>query len=273
MNPSPPPPLLTIAVPTFNRHKYLVELLPDLISQIAQEGSGQVELLVIDNASTDATQALIGDNYAKRLRYQRNPVNIGADRNFLECIKSARGKYVWLFGDDEVLNPGGVGRVLAALKEGPDLLIAESNFDQTMRFASYRELLVHVSDRDPVYPVHHTLITKNVFPKAGFDLAFADEKIQTNYGHMYGMVEHLKSARCIMVLGAQESAFHVRDVRAEFADPPAKLEDKLVALNRHIAEVLSYPPLGTDIWLYYKARALYKLRHSRKVRKLKQLFA
>lgn len=267
------PPVLTIAVPTYNRHKYLVELLPELLAQAAQEDASRLEILIIDNASTDATPELIQQNYADRLRYQRNPGNIGADRNFLECIKAARGDYVWLFGDDEVLNPGGVRRVLEALKQAPGLLIAESNFGQTMKFDSYRDLLQHVSAQDPIFPVHHTLITKNVFPKARFDLAYAQEMLPTNYAHMYGMVEHLKSARDILVLSAPESAFHVRDVRAEFADPPSNLEDKLIGLNRAIAAALNLPALRTDIWLYYKARPLYKLRHSRKVRKLKKLFS
>lgn len=266
-------PALTIAIPTFNRHKYLVELLPELIGQFDQEDASQVEILIIDNASTDGTPELIGNNCAGKVRYQRNPANIGADRNFLECIKSARGDYVWLFGDDEVLNPGGVRRVLESLQEAPDLLIAESNFRQTMRFDSYRDLLLYVSQQDPIFPVHHTLITKNVFPKAAFDLVFAQEKLPTNYAHMYGMLEHLKQADKIMVLSAQDSAFHVRDVRAEFADPPTNLEDKLIELNRRIAEALDYPPLATDIWLYYRARPLYKLRHSRKVRKFRKLFA
>jgi glycosyltransferase involved in cell wall biosynthesis len=270
---NPPMPLLTIAVPTFNRSRYLEELLPQLVTQIEREPQYLVELLVIDNASTDGTRDLIASKFAGSLRYLRNPENIGGDRNFLECIKAAQGKYVWLFGDDEVINPGGVRRVIEALAQDPDLVIAESSSAATKSYDSYKALLQHVRDQDPVFPVHHTLITKNIFPKSKFDLALAQDTVQTNYGHMYGLVESLKSARKIIVLSAQDSAFHVRDVRAEFADPPTKLEDKLIRLNCHIAEALEYRRLRTDIWLYYKARPLYKLRHSKKVRKLLRLFA
>lgn len=266
-------PLLTIAVPTYNRARYLEELLPLLVTQIKGEPRSMVELLVIDNASTDGTRDLIASKFADSLRYLRNPENIGGDRNFLECIKAAQGKYVWLFGDDEVMNPGGVRRVIEALAQEPDLVIAESNFAATKAFESYKALLQHVSDQDPVFPVHHTLITKNIFPRSKFDLPLAQGTVQTNYGHMYGLVESLKSATKVIVLSAQESAFHVRDVRAEFADPPTNLEDKLIRLNVHIAEALQYERLRTDIWLYYKARPLYKLRHSKKIRKLRRLFA
>jgi glycosyltransferase involved in cell wall biosynthesis len=260
--------VLTIAIPTFNRCEYLVELLPELVTQVSQEEAGQVEIVIVDNASTDETSKLLTKNFADKVRYQRNPINIGADLNFLECIKVARGNYVWLFGDDEMLNRGGVHRVFETLKETPGLLIAESAFKQTMRFDSYCNLLQHMSEIDPVFPVHHTLITRNVFPRTGFDIAYAQENIQTNYGHMYGMIAHLKTAHNIVVLSAQESAFHVRKVRAAFAEPPTNLEDKLIELNRRIAEELHYPPLSKEIWLYYKARQLYKLRHSRLVRRL-----
>ncbi len=102
----PERPLLTIAIPTYNRSRYLAELLEVLQPQLSDEL--RVELLIADNASTDETPAL-----CKRLidgglacRYIRNAANIGADANFLLCFSEARGKYVWLLGDDDIVLPG-----------------------------------------------------------------------------------------------------------------------------------------------------------------------
>jgi len=259
---------LTIAIPTYNRSRYLKELVPEIVSQCKNIINSNIEILIIDNASTDDTQAYIQGNYDDSVTYIRNKNNIGADRNFIECIKNSKGKYIWLFGDDEVLRPEGVQRVINSLDKNPDLIIAESNFDATLHFESYKNLLRHTHDKDPVFPVHHTLITKNIFPKSGFSCDFAKKKIDTNYGHMYGLIDSLKQAKKIIVFSQNESAFSVRENRAAFADPPSNLESKLVDLNCFIADSIGYKRLKTDIWLYYNLRPIYKLINSKKTRKL-----
>lgn len=266
-------PLLTIAIPTYNRSKYLAELLPQITAQCRDEEPGKIEVLVIDNASTDDSRELVEANYRQRLNYIRNSENIGADKNFIKCVETAKGKYVWLFGDDEILRPNGIRRVVAALENAPDFLIVESDFEQTATYPSYRQLLQAAAERDPIFPVHHTLITRNIFPKSGFDLAAARNNLPTSYCHMYAVLEHISNAASIAVLSKLDAAISVRDVRPDFADPPSNLEAKLVQLSRRIAEAVHYPPLRTDIWLFYNARPLYKLRRSRKVRKFLKMFS
>lgn len=99
-------PLLTLAIPTYNRSRYLHELLLVLHDQVVRES--RVELIISDNASPDDTPAVVAEFQQRGLplRYLRNPDNIGADGNFLQCFEQARGKYFWLFGDDDVLLPG-----------------------------------------------------------------------------------------------------------------------------------------------------------------------
>lgn len=111
-------PLLTIAIPTYNRSTYLSQLLTVLALQVKNEP--QVELIISDNASPDDTPALIETFRRDGLecRYIRNETNIGSDANFLQCFEEARGKYVWLFGDDDVLVPGGLRKIVACLESG-----------------------------------------------------------------------------------------------------------------------------------------------------------
>jgi glycosyltransferase involved in cell wall biosynthesis len=47
------------------------------------------------------------------VRYIRNTQNIGADANFLQCFEQARGKYLWIFSDDDLIVPGGIAKILA----------------------------------------------------------------------------------------------------------------------------------------------------------------
>jgi abequosyltransferase len=109
-------PLLTIAIPTYNRSRFLAQLLEVLAPQVA--GEPRIELLISDNCSPDDTPDVVNSFRSKGLPigYSRNEVNIGPDANFLRCYETARGEYVWLVGDDDVIIPGGVREVLETLQ-------------------------------------------------------------------------------------------------------------------------------------------------------------
>ena len=108
-------PLLTVAVPTFNRSRYLATFLSAVAPQIARENC--VELLISDNASTDGTAELVQSYQSQGIliRYVRNESNIGADGNILQCFELASGKYVWICGDDDVIEPCGLNTLLKYL--------------------------------------------------------------------------------------------------------------------------------------------------------------
>ena len=111
-------PLLSLTIPTFNRSAFLFELLEALLPQIPNDGS--VDLLVSDNASTDATPEVVASFSGRGLplRSVRNAGNIGADANFLQCLSLARGKYVWVLGDDDLVLPGAIPQILSLLRQG-----------------------------------------------------------------------------------------------------------------------------------------------------------
>jgi glycosyltransferase involved in cell wall biosynthesis len=121
-------PVLTIAVPTYNRARCLRELLSGLADQLHNES--RVELIISDNASPDETPGVVGDFVAHGLevRYIRNAENIGPDANFLQCFEQARGKYVWLFSDDDVIIPGGVSKIVSYCEAADYDLISLSNY-------------------------------------------------------------------------------------------------------------------------------------------------
>ena len=112
-------PLLSICIPTFNRAPFLAELLEALLPQLPALGD-QVELLISDNASTDATPRLVA-SFQKRglaLRSVRNAENLGADGNFLQCLSLSRGRYLWLLGDDDLPTPNAVPQLVSLLVQG-----------------------------------------------------------------------------------------------------------------------------------------------------------
>lgn len=112
-------PLLTIAIPTYNRAGDLDTALGHIAGQLGPLAD-RVEVLVSDNCSTDATAEVVAARVAGGLRvtYLRNQVNIGPDNNFLQCYKEAKGDYFWLLGDDDIILDGAVARILDILKGG-----------------------------------------------------------------------------------------------------------------------------------------------------------
>jgi glycosyltransferase involved in cell wall biosynthesis len=106
-------PILTIAVSTYNR----VERLEKSLYQIQLEIKrlpipSEVELLVVDNASTDETLSFLQASTSSSIGIIRNSINQGMLGNLNICALRAKGNYVWCLGDDDYLISGMLSVVL-----------------------------------------------------------------------------------------------------------------------------------------------------------------
>ncbi|OFW35612.1 MAG: hypothetical protein A2074_04105 [Candidatus Aquicultor primus] len=99
--------ILTVAIPTYNRAKYLDLLLSGLLSQV-EDLRGWVDIVISDNCSTDGTREVVRrySDAGLSLRYLRNQQNMGATWNTIRCFEEAQTKYVLVFGDDDILLDG-----------------------------------------------------------------------------------------------------------------------------------------------------------------------
>jgi glycosyltransferase involved in cell wall biosynthesis len=127
-------PLLSICIATRNRAEFLGETLDNILSQATAE----VEVVVVDGASTDGTERLVRERQARsaQLRYLRLPVNGGFDQDYDRAVEFARGDYCWLMSDDDLLKPGAVANVLQAISDNHDLVVVNFevwNKDYTQR--------------------------------------------------------------------------------------------------------------------------------------------
>jgi len=208
--------ILSICVPTYGRLPYLKELLSALLPQADAQAAGSVEVCVSDNASPDGTGAYLASLTSPALRFWTNATNIGGDRNFLKCISEARGEYVWLLGDDELLPDDAVSRVMAFLScHHPGLLISDDSSAERL-YGGYAAGLV---GRRVSFPLEHTLISANVFKRALFDVAYAETKLSLNYAHMFGIMRDLSGEK----VGTLPMFVTVRPARAEFEKYPSFL--------------------------------------------------
>jgi len=112
---------LSICIPTFNRAEQLRETLTCLLPQL-EEG---MEIVISDNASVDETESLVASYMSQYpcITYHRWSENMGADRNYLKIVEQARGEYCWLFGSDDLVEPGSVRKVLKMLSDGCEIYL------------------------------------------------------------------------------------------------------------------------------------------------------
>lgn len=239
---------LSICIPTRNRVSYLRELLPALAREVeaANRLALRVEVVLSDNASTDETEAYLKSLAFRGLRVFRNAQNIGGDRNFLTCVSRAAGDYVWLFGDDELLVPGSVERILAVLAEKKPALLVLRGCEagcapgECRLYADYGACVREEMKTCEQFTLSHTLITANVFRKRVFDLARAQELLPTNYAHVYGFVVGLRGGGSVAVMA---DGFSMRARRAQFESWPKALCVKQAVYLWRIADWFQVPAL------------------------------
>jgi glycosyltransferase involved in cell wall biosynthesis len=122
-----PKPVLSICLPTFNRVSLLEKAIAAVLPGIAEHGPA-VELVISDNGSTDGSRDFLNRiaPCANVCIYYNNS-NIGAARNFDLAVQRANGEFCWIVGDDDLMCPGGIGKVLSALREHPEIDFAFVN--------------------------------------------------------------------------------------------------------------------------------------------------
>ena len=115
-------PRVSIGLPVYNGEKYIVEALDSIVSQTFAD----FELVISDNASTDAT-ARICEGYASRdgrIVYHRNEANMGAAWNYNRVFSLSRGEYFKWASHDDRCAPVFIERCVAALDANPDVVIS-----------------------------------------------------------------------------------------------------------------------------------------------------
>ncbi len=95
-------PLVTIAIPTYNRAD---GFLPQAIECALNQTYPNLEILISDNHSTDHTESTVARYQDQRVKYIKQPKNIGANNNFNFCFSEARGEFVLLLLDDDMIDP------------------------------------------------------------------------------------------------------------------------------------------------------------------------
>ena len=117
-------PRLTVGLPVYNGEKFLAQSLDALLGQTYAD----FELLISDNTSTDDTAMICARYQAQdpRVRYFRQPRNIGCAPNHNFLVGQARGEFFKWASDDDLYACNLLERCVDALDKYPDVVLAHS---------------------------------------------------------------------------------------------------------------------------------------------------
>lgn len=190
-------PLVTIVITSYNYGAHVGDAVRSALTQTHRN----LEVLVLDNASTDDSVAVV-EGFAgdPRLRLIVQDQNVGIQRNHNDGLRLARGEYVLLLAADDVLLPTAVEDILAYRRAHPDVdmvyaSVAVMDRDGKINYyfdhpsfdgaASYvgRNELASLLTRD-----NNMYLPTMLFPKAMLEeLGYMDESLEIVLDYEYGL--------------------------------------------------------------------------------------
>ncbi len=135
-------PLVSVVIPTYNRERSVTRA----IESAQKQSYPNIEILVVDNASTDGTEATVRTlaEQDERIRYYRNEKNLGPVPNWKRGIELSRGEYVKILFSDDCLEPEAVKAMVQAFEE----------YGEKLGFV-YSKAIVHHQDKVVDYGPPH----------------------------------------------------------------------------------------------------------------------
>ncbi|MDD5070992.1 MAG: glycosyltransferase family 2 protein [Candidatus Omnitrophica bacterium] len=206
--------ILSICIPTYNREKYLKELLENIFFQIDDTiYKNKIEICISDNASEDNTESMIKELKEKYpyITYFKFKKNMGADANYLKVVEIANGEYCWLFGSDDKIEKNGISKILSEIKYGNDIyLVNKTECDINMKnlnntpifkrnieseyfyFGTTEKLIYYFKSLNTLTGLF-SYLSSIIFKKIQWDsISFNQKFIGTAYSHSFILLSMLK---------------------------------------------------------------------------------
>jgi glycosyltransferase involved in cell wall biosynthesis len=120
-------PSVSIGMPVYNGEKYIRETLDSLLAQTFTD----FELIISDNASTDATEIICREYAAHnpKIRYLRQRENRGATANFQFVLDEAVGEYFMWAAADDLCKPEFIEYLISELEKNNDFVLMMSDVE------------------------------------------------------------------------------------------------------------------------------------------------
>jgi glycosyltransferase involved in cell wall biosynthesis len=139
------PPLISIALCTFNGEEFIQEQMDSLLGQ----SYPNIEIIIVDDCSTDQTPSVLSRYVSEftHIRLIRNDKNLGYNKNFEKAIKLCKGEFIAMCDQDDIWHPDklkiqweaiGNNELIYHDSEFVDSLGREINFRMSDKFNFYK---------------------------------------------------------------------------------------------------------------------------------------
>lgn len=147
--------LVSVIMPTFNQADYIA----DAIKSVLEQKYVNLELVIIDNFSTDDTSVIVGNICDSRIKYFKfnNAGVIAAGRNF--GVKQSHGDVIAFLDSDDIWSPDMLGSQLAILTD--DICLVSSCFTPIGNVVRCKNHLEHIGHTEQLRMSYLNLIHSN----------------------------------------------------------------------------------------------------------------
>jgi GT2 family glycosyltransferase len=118
--------LVSICIPNFNYGNFVESAIRSSLAQTYRF----VEVVVVDNCSTDNSHSVITDLLKSlEFQYYRNHGNLGMVKNFIKCRSLCQGEYVVFLSSDDILKPNFISRAVSVFDTNDSLSMVAAHCD------------------------------------------------------------------------------------------------------------------------------------------------
>jgi len=159
-------PILTICIPTLNRQDWAIQAIK---SVRLHQYDGRVALAISNNSSEtsyDDLRRLLSDYTAFDVQYYEHSVRLSIDEHMHYVVSMADTEYVYLLGDDDYFEDGGLEYLLQIIdKSRPDLVLCANSANaprDVSDLISYKDVSVAFWDLRYEAPFGSVLVKKSL---------------------------------------------------------------------------------------------------------------
>jgi glycosyltransferase involved in cell wall biosynthesis len=117
--------LVSICIPNYNSELFIEEAVYSALNQ----SYINIEVVVVDNLSTDKSWEIINSINHPRLRKYQNNKNIGMVGNFRKALEYSLGEYITFLCSDDLLNENAISKTIALYNKKPNLSFIFGNIE------------------------------------------------------------------------------------------------------------------------------------------------
>ena len=116
-------PLVSVCIPAYNNAGYIKDTIDSILNQTYQN----IELIIVDDCSTDNTAGVIEAIGDSRIKLYRNEKNLGMTGNWNHCLELATGEFVKLVCADDMIDQNAIEKEAKAMMDNPTASLVESD--------------------------------------------------------------------------------------------------------------------------------------------------